>query len=831
MRIFKKSVAVLLAVLMLLSMGAVMAFAEDGEEAPVTEEPLVIESAVVAGVSALCTSNWDAADEANAMTLTDGVYTKTFENVPAGNDYQFKVVVNGTMWCGNGEANYSFNVTDACDVTITFNPETLTAEIKGEIPTTLSIDYVIAVGNGDGNWLNDVTWDPSAEANKMTEISEGVYQIVYNNVPADGTNYEVKFAANAADKNDWSKNWGTSDTEGVCKWDGGNIKFVLEADSNVTLTLDLTNFDFATKEGATYSCVIEPVSAASETETVETVTDTEPVETESETEPVETESETEPVETESETETEPFVVESAMVCGSPNLCGEGTTGYGWDTTDTANAMELVDGLYVKTYEAVAAADGYQFKIVANGEKWIGVDGGDSNFTFNVTEACDVTITFNPETYAVAILGDSVVIPQEMAIDFIAVVGNGDGTWLNDASWDPAAEANKMESYNPGLYSITFENVKADTGYEFKFAANGAWTYNWGYGEDGAAVFDGQTNIKFDVESSTGYATVQIFFDITEMDLKTGEGAKYELKIVDSGEVPSETETVTEGEPFEAGWYAVGDATLFGTSWADDKPLAQNKMTKNAEGVWEVTIKNVAAGEYFFKVAEFKASGKASVWHPDGMGNDSTVTVAEDGSTVIIKLVPQASNSDDAPYAEVYAPGQEPTETTPTETETETQAPSETETQAPAKKTTITAKNITLYVQATATIKASIKNAVGTTTYKSSKTSVAKVDKNGKITAKKAGKTTVTITNNGVSKKITVTVKNPSLKKKSGTVKVGKTVTIKVNGSGKFTFKSANKKIATVTKKGVVKGIKKGTTKITVKANGKKLTFKVTVKKK
>ena len=257
------------------------------------------------------------------------------------------------------------------------------------------------------------------------------------------------------------------------------------------------------------------------------------------------------------------------------------------------------------------------------------------------------------------------------------------------------------------------------------------------------------------------------------------------------------------------------------------------MTKNADGEWEVTLKNVAAGEYTFKVAEFKASGKASTWHPDGMGNDSVVTVAVDGSTVVIKLLPQASVSDDAPYATVYAPGEEPSETTPSETETvtETQAPTETETttEAPAKKTTITAKNVTLYVKAKATIKASIKNAVGKTTYTSSKKSVATVDKNGKITAKKAGKTTVTIKNNGVTKKITVTVKNPSLKKKSGSVKVGKKLTIKVNGSGKFTFKSKNTKIAKVSKKGVVTGVKKGSTKITVTANGKKLTFTVKVK--
>ena len=71
------------------------------------------------------------------------------------------------------------------------------------------------------------------------------------------------------------------------------------------------------------------------------------------------------------------------------------------------------------------------------------------------------------------------------------------------------------------------------------------------------------------------------------------------------------------------------------------------------------------------------------------------------------------------------------------------------------------------------------------------------------------------------------------KKSSYTVKKGKKVTIKVtvtNANGKkVTYKSANKKIATVTSKGVVKGIKKGKTTITVKCNGVSKKIKVTVK--
>lgn len=63
------------------------------------------------------------------------------------------------------------------------------------------------------------------------------------------------------------------------------------------------------------------------------------------------------------------------------------------------------------------------------------------------------------------------------------------------------------------------------------------------------------------------------------------------------------------------------------------------------------------------------------------------------------------------------------------------------------------------------------------------------------------------------------------------VKVGKKVTIKATATpaAKVTYKSSNKKVATVTSKGVVKGVKKGKATITVKANGKTVKVKVTIK--
>lgn len=76
-------------------------------------------------------------------------------------------------------------------------------------------------------------------------------------------------------------------------------------------------------------------------------------------------------------------------------------------------------------------------------------------------------------------------------------------------------------------------------------------------------------------------------------------------------------------------------------------------------------------------------------------------------------------------------------------------------------------------------------------------------------------------------KVTVAKKTLTVKKKK-TVKIKYTVTSGYTGTVKFT--SSNKKIATVSKKGVVKGKKKGKCKITVKlTNGKKAVVTVKVK--
>ncbi len=131
------------------------------------------------------------------------------------------------------------------------------------------------------------------------------------------------------------------------------------------------------------------------------------------------------------------------------------------------------------------------------------------------------------------------------------------------------------------------------------------------------------------------------------------------------------------------------------------------------------------------------------------------------------------------------------------------------------------------------------------TWSSSDTGIATVSSSGLVTGLKAGSATITATtqHGGKQATCTVTVKTNTVKvtgvklnKKSANVMKGKTLTLKAtvspsDASNKnVTWKSSNSKVATVSKKGVVKGIKAGTATITAttKDGSKKATCKITV---
>ena len=180
-----------------------------------------------------------------------------------------------------------------------------------------------------------------------------------------------------------------------------------------------------------------------------------------------------------------------------------------------------------------------------------------------------------------------------------------------------------------------------------------------------------------------------------------------------------------------------------------------------------------------------------------------------------------------PVEPVVTPDVKPT-VTPSKNETKPTA-----TPTPVVKPGITAKVSQVYVGKKATIKVTKTKVTGKVTFKSSNKKVATINSKGVITGKKTGKAVITVKVGKYTKKLTVKVKKPSFKlvKSSVKLKKGKKTTIRVKAApvSKVTYKTSNKKVATVNSKGVVTAKKKGTAKITVKCNGITRTFKVTVK--
>jgi len=209
---------------------------EENPGAPGESDPVEV-LYYVAGVDALCGSNWANNDPANQMTLdTDGLYKKTFEKIPAGT-YEFKVT-DGTWdncWPGS---NYVFTTTEEKNVTVTFNADTKEVGVVLTDAVTVLPFYVAGTADLCGSeWANN---DP---ANKMALNGEGLYEKTYFSVPAGDHAFKITDGT-------WTNSWGQ---------DGGEANYKLEllTESNVTIT-----FNPETKEITVTLTAVEPYYVA-----------------------------------------------------------------------------------------------------------------------------------------------------------------------------------------------------------------------------------------------------------------------------------------------------------------------------------------------------------------------------------------------------------------------------------------------------------------------------------------------------------------------------------------------------------------------------------------
>ena len=252
----KRILSIVLTLCMMLTLVPTVAFASDA-------------TYVVAGVPELCGKNWDGSVEGNEENIMasngDGTYIKVYTNVAVKNDYTFKVVENlsdGTQnWYGaDGGNNVSFDVVSVCDVTITFDSATKEINVTGsgvEFTTDLVVDSVTVVGNGNYEiWLNGEPWNPGAYANQMTEVEPKVYEITYTNLEKD-LYCEFKFAINSSWTDSFGGTFSASGVETNAVYKGSTMSFTTSYElTDVKIRLDLSSFDYATKEGATFTVTL-----------------------------------------------------------------------------------------------------------------------------------------------------------------------------------------------------------------------------------------------------------------------------------------------------------------------------------------------------------------------------------------------------------------------------------------------------------------------------------------------------------------------------------------------------------------------------------------------
>ena len=400
-------------------------FMIDGYVAP-------IEITTYTVVSGLDGEDWPIL-EANDMTLANGVYTLTRENVElTAGTLAYKVVGNHD-WGFEWPQGYGNNFTQTIpangnyDITFTFDPET------GESTCTLTLNgeagedvYTVT---GTPAALFGQEWTPGLDANVMTLDEEtGLYTWTKTSFEAtDTTVVEFKVVANG----NWNTCWPLSDENGDNNW---HYAFTSAGTYDIVITFNEETKEItftATKQGGE-----------------------------------------EPVE------------DTYTVAGTQNLFGSD-----WDPADEANNMvKGEDGIYTwtKTDVEFADVDTIEFKVVKN-HSWDVASYPENNWWHRIATAgtYDFVITFNPAAEA----GQEITFTAtkqggEEPVEMVYTVVGPQAVFGSD--WNETDETNDMVlNEETGLYTWTKEGVELSAGFGFKVVGNHDWSNEWpqGYGNN------------------------------------------------------------------------------------------------------------------------------------------------------------------------------------------------------------------------------------------------------------------------------------------------------------------------------------------------------------
>ena len=193
----------------------------------------------------------------------------------------------------------------------------------------------------------------------------------------------------------------------------------------------------------------------------------------------------------------PFVVGSS----------EGLFGTTWDITNTANDMQLVDGIYTLVKNNISLPDGtIEYKVVIGHDSWdpsYGKDGNNATLTISKSGKYDVTFTYNPTTHEVNATAE--LKNEEVVVPTVAMHGTFFGDWNNTENFtiaDDKATATLTLLIEKGIYEFGMriggsgnwtangaafteadnEKVITGSGDKMSFTANkdGNYTFTWTY---------------------------------------------------------------------------------------------------------------------------------------------------------------------------------------------------------------------------------------------------------------------------------------------------------------------------------------------------------------
>ncbi len=583
-------------------------------EEPTTEEPTEAEPEVtyiIAGNSAeLFGTVWDTANLDNIMTKDGSVYKRTVTVPSAMTEIQVKAVKtaegeNEAVYYGDATGNnITFNMTAAGTFTVIFDPATELVTVEGanvQIVTELTInDGIYAAGNGEGDWLWGANWVPDFEDNLMEEVADGVWETEYWEIPA-AFGRQVKFAVDGA----WTHNFGGvfegSGIATAADYNGANIAFDTTYESStIKLQLDLRNFDYATKEGATFTITlideneepteeptteepttIEPTTIAPTTVAPTTIAPTTVAPTTiapttvqpttvapttvapTTVQPTTVQPTTVQPTTVQPTTVQPTTVEpttEAPTDPAPSdvylVMGNDTSLFvtEWDSGNLDNQMTYSNGVYSRTYTVTGPKKDISLKVVKASDEepeYFGNSKG-NNIIFDMTAAGTFTVTFDPnqtdDPKVATVTGDYVKFNTSLTYDCVYAVGNGDGDWLWGASWVTDYEDNLMEEVATDVWEIEYTEIPFGFNRQVKFAIDGSWTYNFGGVFEGSgvvtpALFTGNPpNIAFDTLYQS--QTIKIQLDLRNFDFTTTEGATFTITLIDEGGEETSTEPTT-----------------------------------------------------------------------------------------------------------------------------------------------------------------------------------------------------------------------------------------------------------------------------------------------